>query len=144
MRTTRPPASARCTATRIFCNASLLTRVISSRMCRLNTAVMGLFVQPQIACVTYLSDCGAPTVVAPITPQPFVSSGGTKGGMPVPSGSARDGTKAWHERWRDCDRDDVDKGIVHISHPRVGKRECYLALTAPHGHPACVQLSAAS
>jgi len=70
---------------------------------RLNTAIMGLFVQPQIACVTYLSDCGAPTVVAPIIPQPFVSSGGTRGGMPV--------------------RDDVDEGMVHISHPRVGKRE---------------------
>lgn len=55
---------------------------------QLNTAVDGLFVQPQIACVTYLSDSGAPTCVVPITPQPFVSSGGTAGGFPVCSSEA--------------------------------------------------------
>jgi hypothetical protein len=76
---------------------------------QLNTAVDGLFVQPQIACVTYLSDCGAPTCVVPIVPQPFVSSGGTRGGLPSP--------------------DEVDQGAVHISHPRVGKRE-----TRPASH----------
>ena len=65
---------------------------------QLNTAVDGLFVQPQIACVTYLSECGAPTCVVPVTPQPFVSSGGASGGAPVSS--------------------DVP---VFLSHPRPGK-----------------------
>jgi hypothetical protein len=66
---------------------------------QLNTAVDGLFVQPQIACVTYLSDSGAPTCVVPITPQPFVSSSGTRGGTPVGSSEA----------------------TVFLSHPRPGK-----------------------
>eukprot|EP01050_Picozoa_sp_SAG11_P019896 SAG11_NODE_3246_length_2583_cov_3.256844_1_plen_299_part_00 len=41
---------------------------------QLNVAVGGLYVQPQIACVTYLSDSGAPTVVAPFTPHGRVPS----------------------------------------------------------------------
>eukprot|EP01044_Picomonas_judraskeda_P019333 COSAG03_NODE_4053_length_1707_cov_1.921020_2_plen_408_part_00 len=65
---------------------------------QLNTAVDGLFVQPQLACVTYLSETGAPTCVVPITPQPFVSSGGVAGGAPVSS-----------------------EMPVFLSHPRPGK-----------------------
>ena len=64
---------------------------------QLNTAVENLFVQPQIACVTYLTATGAPTVVVPIVPQPFVASRGREGGTAE------------------------SDAAVFLSHPRVGK-----------------------
>ena len=38
---------------------------------QLNTAVADLFVQPQFATVTYLTDCGAPTIVVPLRCAPL-------------------------------------------------------------------------
>ena len=64
---------------------------------QLNTAVENLFVQPQIACVTYLTATGAPTVVVPIVPQPFVASRGREGGTAE------------------------SDAAVFLSHPRAGK-----------------------
>jgi hypothetical protein len=48
---------------------------------QLNTAHPEIFVQPQLGTVTYLSDCGAPTVVLPLR----ISSDGS--GEVIPSGS---------------------------------------------------------
>jgi hypothetical protein len=77
---------------------------------QLNTAVEGLFVQPQLACVTYLTDCGAPTVVLPI--------------KPAPGGQA-----AVHRV------DDVDPDTVVLSHPRAGKHMVFDGRFL-HGVPA--------
>ena len=98
---------------------------------QLNTAVADLFVQPQFATVTYLTDCGAPTIVVPLRcaplpclvhsaawwvrpPHPIIS--------PLTMLCTRTNTRPHGVATgvpSDCNVEGVPGPATHISHPRV-------------------------